>query len=255
MHEANRALPVGVLDSGVGGVSVLREMARLMPSEHFLYYGDQANTPYGTRAEGEIRVLAFAAVEQLRARAIKALVVACNTITSAAITEIRARYDMPVVGMEPALKPASGLRVNGKVLVLATPATLRQAKFLQLYEQYGQHALALPCPGLMEFAERGEFEGEGIDRFLRALLHPVQDAKVDAVVLGCTHYVFLKKAIAAVLPGAQLIDGNLGTARRLQFLLSEADLLSLSGEGEVEFLTSGDPKTVLPRMKELFEME
>ena len=250
-----RDLPVGVLDSGVGGVGVLREMARLLPGERFLYFGDQKNAPYGTRAESEIQYLALAAVDELRARGIKALVVACNTITSAAVEALRSRLTMPVVGMEPALKPASELRAQGKVLVLATPATLRQAKFLQLYEQYGQHALALPCPGLMEFAERGEFEGEGIDRFLKALLRPVQDEKVDAVVLGCTHYVFLKKAIAAVLPGAQLIDGNLGTAKRLQYLLGEAGLLRQSGAGGAEFLTSGDPVTALPLMKKFYAME
>ena len=163
----NSESAIGVFDSGVGGVSVLRNMARLLPRERFIYYGDNLNAPYGTKSEEEIRTLAMHVADVLLASDIKALVVACNTATSAAIVQLREKLTIPVVGMEPALKPASQMRRNGKVIVLATPATLRQKKFLRLYELYGQNAVIRPCAGLMEFAEREELEGPGIEGYLR----------------------------------------------------------------------------------------
>ncbi len=244
--------PIGVFDSGVGGVSVLRDMARLLPHERFIYYGDNKNAPYGTKNEEEIRALAMHVADVLTDMNVKALVVACNTATSAAIVQLREKLSIPVVGMEPALKPASKLWHGGQVLVLATPATLKQNKFQHLYELYGQNAVIQPCAGLMEFAERGEMEGEGIEHYLKECLAPYRDIQIDAAVLGCTHYVFLKKAIAKVLLGVPLIDGNDGTARRLEFLLRERSLLKAEGEGGVRFMTSGAEDVYLPRMEMLF---
>ena len=244
--------PIGVFDSGVGGVSVLRDMVRMLPKEKFIYYGDNKNAPYGTRSEEEIRALAMNVTGKLLESGIKALVVACNTATSAAIIQLREKLSIPVVGMEPALKPASKLWHGGRVLVLATPATLRQNKFQHLYELYGQNAVIQPCAGLMEFAERGEMEGEGIDAYLAECLEAYRGTQIDSAVLGCTHYVFLKKAIAKALPGVPLVDGNDGTARRLEFLLNERGLLRQTGEGSVTFLTSGEESVYLPRMKMLF---
>lgn len=246
---------IGIFDSGVGGVSVLRDMARLLPHERFVYYGDNLNAPYGVKSEEEIRTLAMNVADVLLALNIKALVVACNTATSAAIVQLRERLSMPVIGMEPALKPAAQMCHGGQVLVLATPATLRQNKFQNLYEQYGQNAIIQPCAGLMEFAERGELEGEDIERYLSELFAPYRDVQLDAAVLGCTHYVFLKKAISKALPGVPLVDGNDGTARRLEYLLRENDLLREDGEGGVEFMTSGDGATYLPLMEKLFHTE
>jgi glutamate racemase len=254
MNSSARSAAVGVFDSGVGGVSVLRNMAQRMPRERFLYFGDNANAPYGTRPEPEIRDLALAAADFLAGRGVKAMVVACNTATSAAIEELRARYDMPVVGMEPALKPAAMLRERGKVLVLATPATLRQRKFHHLYELYGEGAEIMPCEGLMEFVEREELDGDALLDKLNELLAPFRGEALDAAVLGCTHYVFLHGAIGEVLPGVPLIDGNEGTARRLEALLARESLLSDAAEGGVEFMTSGDEDTYIPMMKRLFAL-
>ncbi len=251
-HDICPDSPIGVFDSGVGGVSVLRDMARLLPKEKFVYYGDNKNAPYGTKTEEEIRALALNVTSELLEYNIKALVVACNTATSAAIIQLREKLSIPVVGMEPALKPASKLWHGGQVLVLATPATLRQNKFQHLYELYGQNAVIQPCAGLMEFAERGEMEGEGIDRYLAECFGPYKNIQIDAAVLGCTHYVFLKRAIAKALPGVPLIDGNDGTARRLEFLLKERKLLREEGEGSVCFMTSGEEAVYLPRMEMLF---
>ncbi len=251
----NSKSAIGVFDSGVGGVSVLRDMARLLPRERFVYYGDNRNAPYGVRSEEEIRSLAMNVADVLMGYDIKALVVACNTATSAAIVQLREKLSIPVVGMEPALKPASELWCGGQVLVLATPATLRQNKFQQLYELYGQKAIIQPCAGLMEFAEREMLEGEEIDAYLNECFAPYRGVQLDAVVLGCTHYVFLKKAIAKALPGVPLVDGNSGTARRLEFLLKERNLLREEGEGEIAFMTSGNEAEYIPLMERLFKLE
>ena len=246
-------LPVGIFDSGLGGVSVLRDMAAMAPNETFIYYGDDKNAPYGTRPQEEILRLASAVTDTLLARNIKALVIACNTATSAAAAHLRAVLSIPVVGMEPALKPAALSAHGGRVLVLATPATLRQEKFQILYRQYGDNALVCPCPGLMEFVERLELDSPALDDYLEKILLPYRGETIDSAVLGCTHYVFLKTAIARHLPGVPLIDGNAGTARQLMRLLERGDLLS-PGPGSVEFLTSGDPEIYLPRMRALFEL-
>ena len=246
------ARPIGVFDSGVGGVSVLRELVRLLPRERFNYYGDNKNAPYGTRSEEEIRALSLDVANWLLGRDIKAMLVACNTATSAAVATLRERLSIPVVGMEPALKPAYELHADGKILVLATPATLRQAKFHRLYERYGEHAVALPCPELVEFVESGRCEGDEIDAYLARRFADVQGEKLAAAVLGCTHFSFLKKALGRALPGVPLLDGNEGSARRLEYLLRENGTLREAGEGSVEFFTSGDEAVFLPLMRRLF---
>ena len=180
------------------------------------------------------------------------MLVACNTATSAAIQTLRERLSIPVVGMEPALKPAYELHADGKILVLATPATLRQAKFHRLYERYGEHAVALPCPELVEFVESGRCEGDEIDAYLARRFADVQGEKLAAAVLGCTHFSFLKKALGRALPGVPLLDGNEGSARRLEYLLRENGTLREDGEGSVEFFTSGDEDVFLPLMRRLF---
>lgn len=246
------ARPIGVFDSGVGGVSVLRDLVRLLPRERFIYYGDNKNAPYGTRSEEEIRALSLDVANWLLSRDVKAMLVACNTATSAAIQTLRERLSIPVVGMEPALKPAYELHADGKILVLATPATLRQAKFYRLYERYGEHAVALPCPELVEFVESGRCEGDEIDAYLARRFADVQGEKLAAAVLGCTHFSFLKKALGRALPGVPLLDGNEGSARRLEYLLRENGTLREDGEGSVEFFTSGDEDVFLPLMRRLF---
>ena len=246
------ARPIGVFDSGVGGVSVLRELVRLLPRERFIYYGDNKNAPYGTRSEEEIRALSLDVAKWLLSRDVKAMLVACNTATSAAIQTLRERLSIPVVGMEPALKPAYELHADGKILVLATPATLRQAKFRRLYERYGEHAVALPCPELVEFVESGRCEDDEIDAYLARRFAEVRGEKLAAAVLGCTHFSFLKKALGRALPGVPLLDGNEGSARRLEYLLRENGTLREAGEGSVEFFTSGDEAVFLPLMRRLF---
>ena len=241
---------VGVFDSGVGGISTLAEMTRLMPRERFLFYGDTANAPYGTQPREAVLGYVRHVMEQLLARDVKAVAIACNTATAVAAAELRATYDLPIIGIEPALKPAHELRHGGSILVLATPMTLRLEKFRRLMARYGEGAVPLPCPGLMELVEREAFDQA--ERYLREHFSPYDMQSVDAVVLGCTHYVFLRPVLSRILPDTvRVLDGNLGTARQLRRVLEERDLARQAGEGSVTFLTSGDPGIVLPQMERL----
>ena len=216
MDNAARGLPIAVFDSGMGGVSVLRELRRLMPEEDYLYYGDSANAPYGTRSVEEVRDLTMQRIGALYARGIKAAVIACNTATSAAVEELRSAFSrIPIIGMEPAVKPAVLAHPNGTVLVLATPLTLREQKFEALLAHYASMAeiVKLPCPELVEFVERGELDSPEVFAFLENRLGAYR-GKADAAVLGCTHFPFLRRAIGAVLgEGTELFDGGAGTAR------------------------------------------
>ncbi len=233
--------PIGVFDSGVGGISTLREMIRELPGERFIYFGDMANAPYGTKSTEEVITCVRRVVEKLQEKQIKALVIACNTATGAAAATLRAELTIPVVGMEPALKPASKVRKNGAVLVLATPLTLQQEKFENLMKQYGQGAVKVPCPGLMELVEADD--GTGALHYLQDLFSRYPVDQVDAVVLGCTHYVFLKDMIRDLLPERIAItDGNAGTARQLRRVLDREGLLNEAGPGNVELETSGSEK-------------
>ena len=232
---------IAVFDSGVGGISVLRHLRRELPSERFLYFGDSANAPYGTRPTEEIRALTLAAAEKLVARGIKALVVACNTATSAAINDLRALYpELIVIGIEPALKIACDHYPGGTVGVMATPATLREAKFAALLERCADtcSVVKLPAAGLVELVESGKADSPQADALLEKILAPYA-GKLDAVVLGCTHYPFATKGISRILGAkTELLDGGYGTARETKRRLAAADLLR-DGIGDVIFESSG----------------
>ena len=248
--------PVGLLDSGLGGISVLGEALRQLPNEDYVYYGDTANAPYGDKTPEEVLGLVHQAVERLVELRCKAIVIACNTATSVSAGKLRQELDLPIIGMEPALKPASQLPGEGKILVMATRVTLALPKFQALMAQYGRDAVPVPCPGLMECVERGELEGPQVTALLRQLLGPWLSQPVKAVVLGCTHYPFLRKAIAALFPeGTPLIDGNAGSVRQLRRRLEEEGLLSNRQEpGQVTFLSSSEEPSVLQRMQTMLEL-
>ncbi len=247
--------PIGVFDSSVGGISVLRELVRLMPNERYIYLGDTNNAPYGVRTEDDIRNLTRVAAKRLMAQDVKALLIACNTATSAAAEALRAELPMPVIGMEPALKPAALERTQGRVAVLATPATLRQKKFQRLCEKYGEHAAALPCAGLMEFVERFELDSDRLKDYLRKKLDPDGGEPYTAIVLGCTHYVFLRPVMRKIMPQMKLYDGNRGTALQLQSVLMARDALCGAGEaGGVTLTTTGREADILPVMERLLHL-
>lgn len=250
---ADRFSPVGVFDSGVGGISVLGELERILPNEDFLYFGDTLHAPYGTKPEEEVMGYIRGVMDHLIRSGVKAVVIACNTATSVGAARLREEMELPIIGMEPALKPASQLRRGGQILVLATPMTLRLPKFQRLYDLYGEGAVRLPCPGLMELVEQ-----EAFDQALRYLeehfmLYDMN--QVDAVVLGCTHYTFLRPQLKNILPPhVSVVDGNLGTARQLARVLEARGLLKSKGPGSVTLQTSADPAFALPQMESLLAL-
>lgn len=221
---------IGVFDSGVGGISVLRALVKEMPNEDFLYYGDSANAPYGTKSLEEVIHLSKVNAEYLVNHGAKAIVIACNTATAAAVNVLREIYtDIPVIGIEPALKPAVERSPGGRVMVLATTMTVSEKKFKALMERYKNACEIIPisCPGLMEFVERGVTGGEELNTFLQELLAPYMDKKIDAAVLGCTHYPFVADALREVLgDDVYLCEGGPGTARETKRRLAEAGTLA-----------------------------
>ncbi len=248
--------PVGMLDSGLGGISVLAQALRDLPGEDYVYFGDTAHIPYGDKDPHEVLRLTRLGVDRLLAHNCKAIVIACNTATSAAAQQLRSELSLPVIGIEPALKPASLLPGDGQILVLATQVTLKLPKFQALMSLYGDHATPVPCPGLMECVEAGQLEGERVHALLSSLLTPYLNQPVKAVVLGCTHYPFLRKAIAAFLPpGTPLIDGNAGTVRQLGRRLKEENLLAANDHpgGRVTFLSSSEDQATLRRMEQMLQ--
>lgn len=246
--------PIGVTDSGLGGISVLRSLVKELPDEKYVYYGDTANAPYGDKPEDLICELTVNCVKELLRYNAKAIVIACNTATSASVEYMRSVLPLPVIGVEPALKPAALYGRPGKILVMATTATLRQKKFQRLMEKYGENAFLLPCPGLMEFVERGDTGSKELEQYLRERFSAAGELRIGSVVLGCTHYVFLRDIIARILPDVDIFDGNEGTARQLRAVLTERNLLAEPSEdgGSVKYLSS-DP-TSIPTMKRMFSM-
>lgn len=251
--------PILVFDSGMGGISVLREIVRLMPEENYIYFGDSANAPYGTKEMSQVRQLTISIVKKMvEKKHIKAAAIACNTATSAAVKILRGMYpSMPIVGVEPAVKPAVMAQDHARILVMATPFTLKEKKFHDLEERYTDRAsiIPLPCPGLMEFVEEGILGGEELDSFLHKLLDPYRGKGLTGIVLGCTHYPFLKNAIRKVVgPAIEIYDGGYGTARELRRRLEKAGLRKPAPgqSGKLEFLNSSDDSALITRSKMLF---
>lgn len=224
---------IGFFDSGIGGLSVLREALKLMPNENYIYYGDTDNSPYGIKTKEEVKELTFSAVEFLVKHDIKALVVACNTATSAAVRDLRQKYDFPVIGMEPAIKPAVE-KNNGaqkRVLTLATPLTLKEEKFQSLVSRFdtGHIVDMLPAPKLVEFAERFIFSGSDVEAYLREIL-PADIDKYGTLVLGCTHFPLFKEVLTKIVPGMDIIDGNEGTVKYLYKVLKAGNKTNTTEE-------------------------
>ena len=247
---------IAVFDSGIGGISVLRQLRKLMPGENFLYFGDSANAPYGSRSTEEVRQLTLSAADHLiRNYPVKALVVACNTATAAAITVLRKPYpDLIVIGIEPAVKLAADHHPGGNIGVMATEVTLREEKFDSLVHRVGAQRTIykIPAPGLVELIESGKGDSEETQIFLRNLLDPYQ-GKLDALVLGCTHYPFVKHNIQAILgPGTEVLHGGQGTARETRRRLKNAGLLR-SGEGSTLLLNSLDSSRINDLARKLLE--
>jgi len=234
---------VGVFDSGVGGLSVWREIVRLLPWADLVYVADQAHCPYGTRSADKIRGLARAIAAFLLAHGAHVIVVACNTASAAALHPLRARLQVPVVGMEPAVKPAAARTRSGHVGVIATPVTFQGALFASLLERFAQDVEVhmQVCPGLVECVEAGALDAPATDALLRGCLQPLLDARIDVLVLGCTHYPFLLPAIAQVVgPEVEVIDPAPAVARQVARVLAQRALAAVpEGLGRRLLYTTG----------------
>lgn len=242
--------PIGVFDSGVGGISVLKRIIELLPNEKFIYYGDSENAPYGVRSDQEAYVLTENVFDRLIDMGAKAVVVACNTATSVAVRRLReAHPDIPIVGIEPAIKPAVENHPGGRIIVMATQVTLRRQKFADLMEKYSETSeiIPLPCPGLVEFIEQDRTDSEEMMDYLRDRYAGLDDRPADAVVLGCTHYPFIREQIQRIAGSqARLYDGGAGVARELRRRLAAQDLLTEAKHGtiNIEILNSAGQEKV-----------
>jgi glutamate racemase len=241
--------PLAVFDSGVGGLSVAREIRRALPAEDLLYVADTAYCPYGDRPDPEVRQRALAVGRYLADAGAKLIVVACNTATGAALEDLRAAVAVPVVGLEPAVKIAARVTKVGRVGVLATTSTVRSERLARLIRSHanGTHVVSLAAPGLADLVEEGHLDDAALVERLETLTRPFREAGVDAVVLGCTHYAFVAPSLARVMgPGVELVDSAPAIARRVEHLLREGGTLAPSGSGSLRVLTTGRPEKVGP---------
>lgn len=243
--------PIGVFDSGLGGISVVRELRRQLPHERILYIGDSANAPYGIRTPDEVRDLSFAIVERLVKQGVKAVVIACNTATSAAVNELREHYGIPIIGMEPALKVACD-RGHGRrqhIIIAATPLTLRERKFAALMDRFtADHTMyPQPCPDLVSIVEHGQLnEHATVMDTLHRYFDGYDMRDIDSVVLGCTHFVFYRPAFRELFADhVAIIDGNAGTVRHVQVVLESLGALApQDAPGSVTLMNSSNDEWI-----------
>lgn len=250
MNTDKNSEPIAVIDSGIGGVSVLIELIKIMPNENYIYFGDGKNAPYGTKTHEEVLNIMLENTNHLLDLGAKSIVVACNTATSAAVRVMRGMYpNIPIVGIEPAVKPAFEVCENPTVAVMATPLTLSEEKFKRLCERFENSGeiIPIPCPGLMEIIEDGDFVGERVDNYIKDLFAQYKDKEINAVVLGCTHYCFIKEAVRNYFgEGVKVVDGSSGTAREARRRICEAGLENSARiAGKIHYMsTKNDEKMI-----------
>ncbi len=249
--------PIGVFDSGVGGLSVVREIRRALPGENVLYLADTAHYPYGDRPPEEVRARALALGRHLESTGAKLIVVACNTATGVALEDLRQVVSVPVVGLEPAVKTAAALTRNGRIAVMATSNTLASDRFARLVRDHapGRTVIPQPCPGLADLIEAASLDGPLVEERVARFARPLKEAGVDTVVLGCTHYPFAWGAIAQAFgPDVTLVDTAPAIARRTAFLLDRDGLVAHDGAGgRLHVFTTGDPAQVTPVVRRLLD--
>lgn len=235
--------PIGVFDSGIGGLTILKEMEIRLPNENFIYYADQKNCPYGPRTQKEIIEICEQITDTLLLMGVKTIVIACNTATMAAVKHLRARYEIPFVATEPAIKPASENSVSGVIGVIATKSSIESSQLQELCNRYssGKVIVAQSAVGLVDLIENGNEQSEETLELLHKYIDPMINKGIDHLVLGCTHYPFLTKQIETVIGNKNItiVNPAASIAKRLEVVLKEKKLLNNSGKkGEITFLSS-----------------
>jgi glutamate racemase len=255
-NKPSYSLPIGIMDSGVGGISVLHHVRKRLPNESIYYVADSLYAPYGNKSATEITERCFAISNFLIAKGVKALVVACNTATAASIQAMREQYDLPIIGMEPAVKPAVNASRNGVIGVLATVGTIKSAQYAALLANYGTGVtvLAQACVGLVECVERGALATASTRQLLARYLQPLLDNNADTIVLGCTHYPFLRPLIEEIVGSdIAVIDTGDAVSLQLQKKLAEKKLLVQNNhDAEVVFWTNSQLATAVTVMQTLY---
>lgn len=252
----NISKSIGVFDSGMGGISVLGDLIEKMPEENFIYYGDSANAPYGEKSKSDVRKLTIAACDFLISKGVKAIVIACNTATSASIVELREKYDIPIIGMEPAIKPAIEDDAHKTIAVMATDLTLKEDKFNVLVETLSgeEDIIRVPCPEIVKLVEEGIIDGDRMEDVIEACFTRAKAKDFGSVVLGCTHYLFVKNVIERVFPNTDIYHGNYGTVNRVSQLLKERNELKTVKAGGLKncrIYSSSDDHYMIKRMLKL----
>jgi glutamate racemase len=243
--------PIGLFDSGVGGLSVWREIRARLPAEDLIYVADEAYVPYGTKSVAEIQQRSTMITRYLLTQNIKALVVACNTATAAAIHQLREQFSLPIIGVEPAVKPAAQETETGVVGVLATPNTLASEKFSDLVSRFNTdvRVMVQPCVGWVDLVEQGEWQGQYARDCVAAHVEPLLSAGADVLVLGCTHFPFLLPLIRRVAgPHVRILESGAAIARQLENRLQAERLECDTGHGHTRFVSSGDTHVAAAKM-------
>lgn len=252
---------IGFLDSGIGGITVLHQALKYLPNDDYIFYADTSHVPYGEKPKKVVKEYIFGAADFLAHQNVKALVIACNTATSIAIDDLRNMYDFPILGIEPAVKPAvqNRVRSQNKVLVLATNLTLREEKFHNLVKKIDHHDIVefLALPGLVELAEKFEFRKEKVIPYLKEALSAFDINRYGTIVLGCTHFSYFADSLQELFPKEiDIISGNMGTAKNLKRILTATNRIN-EGSGDIHFLKSGqkiEDETTLHQYKDLLLM-
>jgi glutamate racemase len=248
---------IGIFDSGVGGLSVMTEVVRQLPREDVLYFADTVHCPYGRRTHSEIQALSQGVAAFLLAQGAHIVVVACNTASAAALSHLRGQFDVPIVGMEPAVKPAAQRTDTRVVGVMATEATFQGALFASLVERFasGVQVLTRSCPGLVEQVESGQITAPSTKQMLEIYLRPLLQAGVDSLVLGCTHYPFLRPLVEEIAgEGVEVIDPSPAVARQTARVLRRQGLLRESRLGQHTFYTTGNPQAFARLLEQLTDL-
>lgn len=217
-------MKIGVFDSGIGGLTVLDEIKNLLPNEHYIYVADRYHVPYGTKSKEAVHGYVERVAEFLDEKGVDAMVVACNTATSISVKKLRSQYDFPVIGMEPAVKPALNLAIEGKIMVMATPLTLAEEKYHNLIRKYdgNKQVVSQEMAKLVDFAEAADYGSAEVVGYIKSQLEGYDLETFDAIVLGCTHFIYFKALLRGLVPKhIQLIDGNLGTAKHLTHVMAD----------------------------------